>query len=54
MEKHAVVRHEGDHHWIAEVLPGKAEAEEWADTFREQAPEGVTYTVVPLSSVVTE
>ncbi len=54
MSKHAVVRHRDGHDWIAEVLPSQDEAEQWADVFREQAGEGVTYTVVPYAKLVTE
>lgn len=52
--KHAVVRNQGEHTWIAEVLPSEPEAQEWAGIFRERGQEGVTYTVVPLASVMTE
>ncbi len=54
MSKYAVVRHQDGHESIVEVLPSRDEAEQWADVFREQAGEGVTYTVVPYAKLVTE
>lgn len=54
MDKHAVVRHQDGHDTIVEVLPSEAEAEEWAEMWREQVPADVTYTVVPYATLVTE
>lgn len=47
MSKHAVVRHEDGHDWIAEVLPTEPEALEWAEIFRDRERDEphVTYTV---------
>lgn len=53
-EKHAVVMHSAGPDWVAEVLPSKAEAESWAEVFRENASEGVTYTVHRLEDVVKQ
>lgn len=54
MDKYAVIRHAPGHDWIAEILPNETEAQQWAQIFRDRGEEGVTYTVVPLASVLTE
>lgn len=51
---YAVVKHRDDGtDWIAEVLPNDAEANQWAEIFRDrEAQPGVTYTVEPLEKVM--